>query len=174
MNFENIFSKYARTVPDKLSRAEIWHMTQSSRNAFDIFGWSVSLSICNLPNTVTLHKHIMRQQQCDNFNLILTGLRVNWSGELYIFLQRMTKATYQRKLYDAASMEAYLNTVLKFVKALLLRWTDSIGYLNSRIVLSLIPIFALNTSFFFLLGKGERLTSYCLMSSLLNIYIFHL
>ncbi|VFR01547.1 unnamed protein product [Cuscuta campestris] len=38
-NFENIFSKYARTVPDKLTLAELWEMTQGNRNTFDFFGW---------------------------------------------------------------------------------------------------------------------------------------
>ncbi|KAL6146842.1 hypothetical protein ACLB2K_057519 [Fragaria x ananassa] len=38
-HLENMFSKYARTVPDKLSFKELWHMTQASRNAFDFFGW---------------------------------------------------------------------------------------------------------------------------------------
>lgn len=41
-NLENIFSKYARTVPDKLTLKELWHMTDCSRNAFDFFGWSAS------------------------------------------------------------------------------------------------------------------------------------
>ena len=39
MNLENIFSKYARTVPDKLSLREIWAMTQANRFPFDLFGW---------------------------------------------------------------------------------------------------------------------------------------
>ncbi|GAV84143.1 Caleosin domain-containing protein [Cephalotus follicularis] len=42
VNIENIFSKYARTVPNKLSLAEIWNMTQGNHVAFDIFGWIAS------------------------------------------------------------------------------------------------------------------------------------
>ncbi|KAM1994872.1 hypothetical protein ACFX16_011015 [Malus domestica] len=41
-NLENMFSKYARTVPDKLTFKELWHMTQANRDAFDFFGWIAS------------------------------------------------------------------------------------------------------------------------------------
>ncbi|XVE90015.1 hypothetical protein DITRI_Ditri20bG0042300 [Diplodiscus trichospermus] len=41
-NMENIFSKYALTVPDKLSLRELWHMTEANRNAFDFYGWFAS------------------------------------------------------------------------------------------------------------------------------------
>uniref|UniRef100_A0A9I9CUN1 Peroxygenase-like n=1 Tax=Cucumis melo TaxID=3656 RepID=A0A9I9CUN1_CUCME len=39
---ENIFSKYGRTRPDKLTLREIWHMTQANRYTFDFFGWFAS------------------------------------------------------------------------------------------------------------------------------------
>ncbi|KAF6144463.1 hypothetical protein GIB67_024690 [Kingdonia uniflora] len=38
-NHEAIFSKYANTVPDKLTLKEIWNLTQGNRNAMDPFGW---------------------------------------------------------------------------------------------------------------------------------------
>ncbi|XP_059669645.1 peroxygenase-like [Cornus florida] len=37
-NLENMFSKYARTMPDKLTLKELWHMTEANRDVFDIFG----------------------------------------------------------------------------------------------------------------------------------------
>ncbi|VVB16075.1 unnamed protein product [Arabis nemorensis] len=41
-NLELMFSKYARTVPDKLSLGELWDMTEGNRDAFDFFGWLAS------------------------------------------------------------------------------------------------------------------------------------
>ncbi|KAF2285542.1 hypothetical protein P3X46_006334 [Hevea brasiliensis] len=42
VHFENVFSKYANTVPDKLSFREIWNLTEGQRLAFDFFGWFAS------------------------------------------------------------------------------------------------------------------------------------
>ncbi|XP_061340406.1 peroxygenase-like isoform X2 [Gastrolobium bilobum] len=41
-NFEIMFSKYARKVPDKLTLRELWHMTQANSVAYDFFGWAAS------------------------------------------------------------------------------------------------------------------------------------
>nr|ABX10750.1 RD20 [Brassica juncea] len=39
VNLENIFSKYALTVPNKMSLKELWNLTEGNRMAIDPFGW---------------------------------------------------------------------------------------------------------------------------------------
>ncbi|TKW05394.2 hypothetical protein SEVIR_7G171700v4 [Setaria viridis] len=39
VNFENMFSKYARTSPDRLTYRELWSMTEGFREVFDFYGW---------------------------------------------------------------------------------------------------------------------------------------
>lgn len=39
---ELMFSKYARTVPNKLSLGELWDLTEGNRLTFDFFGWFAS------------------------------------------------------------------------------------------------------------------------------------
>nr|CAB3485096.1 unnamed protein product [Digitaria exilis] len=39
VNFENMFSKYARTFPDRLTYRELWSMTEGFREVFDFYGW---------------------------------------------------------------------------------------------------------------------------------------
>uniref|UniRef100_A0A0C9S875 TSA: Wollemia nobilis Ref_Wollemi_Transcript_12239_832 transcribed RNA sequence n=1 Tax=Wollemia nobilis TaxID=56998 RepID=A0A0C9S875_9CONI len=37
--FEEIFTKYSRTRPDRLTFSELWAMTEGNKNANDPFGW---------------------------------------------------------------------------------------------------------------------------------------
>lgn len=39
VNLELIFSKYVKTLPDKLSHVELWDVTEGQRDAWDVFGW---------------------------------------------------------------------------------------------------------------------------------------
>ncbi|KAI5649689.1 hypothetical protein M9H77_35694 [Catharanthus roseus] len=55
LHFENMFSKYARTMPDKLTLGEIWAMTEGQRNAFDIFGWCVLILVASKAEWLVLY-----------------------------------------------------------------------------------------------------------------------
>lgn len=79
-NLEIMFSKYARTVPDKLSFKELWHMTQANRDAFDFFGWSLSFFLLNT------HKPMSAYSFKSTANLSLfcrIAAKLEW-GVLYV------------------------------------------------------------------------------------------
>lgn len=40
--FEEMFSKYAKTSPDRMNFNELLHMTTSMQNAYDFFGWTAN------------------------------------------------------------------------------------------------------------------------------------
>ncbi|KAL5542345.1 hypothetical protein UlMin_010055 [Ulmus minor] len=42
VNLENMFTKYARTVPEKFTFKEVWEMTEANRVSFDFFGWGAA------------------------------------------------------------------------------------------------------------------------------------
>ncbi|KAK1379734.1 Peroxygenase 2 [Heracleum sosnowskyi] len=39
VNLENMFNKYAKTDPEKMTYGELWNMTEGNRVAYDFVGW---------------------------------------------------------------------------------------------------------------------------------------
>ncbi|GAB2232220.1 hypothetical protein Droror1_Dr00011249 [Drosera rotundifolia] len=86
-NLENIFSKYARTVPDKLNLKELWHMTQANRNAFDFFGWMASKLEWGV-------LYILAKD--DNGYLSKEAVRCCFDGSLFEYCAWMRKASAKK------------------------------------------------------------------------------
>lgn len=56
---------------------------------------------------------------------VFAGLQLKWNGGFCTFWLGMRKVSCLKKLLEDAMMGAYLNTVLKCMLVMLLRWAES-------------------------------------------------
>ncbi|XVE81916.1 hypothetical protein DITRI_Ditri15bG0104800 [Diplodiscus trichospermus] len=83
MNFESIFSKYARTYPDKISFDEVQHMIEANHNSYDILGSVVSKAEFN----------ILFKVAGDEQNFVSKeALRGCYDGSLFHYIAKMRKS----------------------------------------------------------------------------------
>ncbi|PIA36255.1 hypothetical protein AQUCO_03400276v1 [Aquilegia coerulea] len=109
VNLENMFSKYAHTVPDKLTLGEVWNMTEANRNAWDIFGWLV-YEFTHQPMIIPSFCFLQQQQR--NYWLPM-NFRVSAKGEwLALYMLAKDDNGYLskddvRRCFDGSLFEYY-------------------------------------------------------------------